>query len=295
MGFRKERESLDLVHGEAIHRGMRELYLAHAAHGSYAVGYSRAMEEYVRYYSEHIHEDDWADNSPKNPSGASECFTQYPLVYEDDEFELLGAEIYGEIPISPSRSVLGRLDLLIKANNKVFVIDHKTSKYRLSQALMDTHEVGFQFKTYNLLGLTFVLSQGLPASAFGGVLVNHMTFLESKTAGLSVEFDRFYVRKSEQQLERHIIETECLVSEIEEEVRKLGKLRSLQEYLPLFLPNYGSCLNFFRRCDFFDFCQYHNNPLKFVQEEPPAGFKLDFWDPRGKGKKRTIRRKNTKV
>lgn len=284
MGWKRTNESIDLVHGDCIHRGMEQLFQAYNDTGSYSNGYSRAMQEYTKQYQKRYPNiDDWMFNIPKNPEGAEECFTQYPLYYHDDKFELIGIEIYGEIPVSDKHVLLGKLDTIIKTSDgKIYIVDHKTSKNRLTDIMREGHETCFQFRTYNLIGLYYITSLGLDPKDFGGVLVNHITFLNSKKLGLTCEFARFYVQKTNEQLERHIIEADRLISDIEEEDQRLLNITKLEEHFPLYTPNYGSCFDFWKKCEFFDLCHFHNNPLKFALEsEVQVGYKKEFWNPRG--------------
>lgn len=281
-GWTPSRESLDLVHGDAIHKGMQQMYLAFAKNGDYQSGYEDAIAAYIkRYIERYPDEEEWFYNSPKNPIGAKECFLQYPAEYKTDNFRLIGTEIYGAIPISESRTIITKLDLIVETNDGIVIVDHKTSKNSLSEIMKTQHEVSFQFASYNLAGLSYVTSKGYPKSAFKGVLVNHIAFKETQKRGLEVEFDRFYVTKTEEQLEKHICLVDSLISEIEANDEKALSCKDTEEPLDCFIQNTKACTDYYRRCEFFDYCHYVTNPLSLMDGGVPAQFALNEWDPRG--------------
>jgi len=291
MGWALEHESHDIVHGDAVHQGMQALYKAHAIHGDYNAGYDDAIKAYIKRFSERFHPDDWWDLGAKSPEGAMLCFREYAAEYHDDAFKLIGSEIYGEVPLEGSRKLLGKLDLLIEEpDGSIVVVDHKTSKNSITSIAVDEFSSSFQFNTYNLLGLTYCLSRGIPPERFKGVMVNHLVFKQSAKLGINCEFNRFYVRKTAEQLNTFIAEADYIISQIEAETAKLRKLKDINEPLVQFPKNPKNCTAYFRRCEYYDICHNHPNPLKFARQEPPAGFKISFWDPRGtkEGKKKEL-------
>jgi len=289
LGITTEFESLDIVHGDAIHRGMQEIYRAFGKRQKYSDGYEAAMNAYIRRYSQRYpYDDDWVYNSPKSPEGARECFLQYPHEYTEDSFNLIDTEAYGDIPISSTRTLIGKLDLIVETDEGILVVDHKTSKNSLSQIGIDEFERCIQFNTYNLLGLLYTTANGYPKSTFKGVMVNHIAFKQNPKLGLNVEFQRFYVRKTEAQLDKFIGQANKIIDDIERETEILLSLdsSSLKKSLDCFVENPKNCTAYFRRCEFFDFCQSHNNPLPlFLGNDIQPGFKKEFWDPRKKEEK----------
>ena len=283
LGWVSLRPNVNLVHGAAIHDGMEELYRAKAQLGSYQAGIEAALAAYLQTYVESYQEDqDWEENSPKNPKGAYECFSGFP--YEADVFKLIGTEIYGSVPISGKRSLIGKLDVLIETPDGVMVVDHKTSKYQLSDAYIDEQNMSIQFHTYYLMGMMYALSKGFPLEAFQGILINYFTFGENKARGVYCDHARFVVKKSIEQLEQFMQEANQILDLIEWNDLLLRKDKKTALSMLAYPRRLSSCLDFFRRCSFYDLCRNVSNPLRLAHQVQP-GLKKEFWDPRGDRKK----------
>jgi len=283
LGWESLKPNVNLVHGAAIHNGMEELYRAKADEGIFAAGSQRAYLAYLEEYTKSYNTDeDWDYNSPKNPEGASECFNNFP--YELDKYKLIGTEVYGSVPISARRSLVGKLDVLLETEDGVMVIDHKTSKNALKDYTVDEHSTSIQFHTYYLIGMMYALAKGYSLENFQGILINYLTFGKNKARGVYCDFDRFLIKHTIPQLQQFMQEMNQIIDLIEWNDALLRKDKQHNNSMIAFPRRLSSCMDFYKRCSFFDFCKHTQNPLRFAKQVQP-GFKINFWDPRGeKGK-----------
>jgi hypothetical protein len=281
LGWRKDLPELNLIFGAALHAGMEQLYRASEKTGKYETGYDAAIAAFIQVYSEgYPDEASWCENSPKNLDGAAMCFSEYPDFYREDKFKLIGSEIFGSVPISDTRQLGGRLDLIILTDEGLLIVDNKTSGYSLNQTAIDEFEMRLQFFTYNLIGLSYALSLGYKPEDFHGVLVNHLAFKESKKDGLRVEFARHVVLKTISQLEQFTYEMLAKIEMIEwNDALLRSSSESVENPTMLAFPRcLSSCIQYFRRCEFYDLCRFVQNPLRWVKKVQP-GFKQEWWRP----------------
>ncbi len=281
LGWRSTADNVNITHGSAVHSGMEELFKAYGKSGKYEDGLEAADIAYLKTYTEVFSDPElWEVNSPKNPNGASVAFELYATEYEDDQFELIGMEGIEEsmvIPVSPTQTINGKLDNLVRTDEGIVIVDHKTSKNSLNQITIDGWNVNLQFGSYNLMGLNIVRLLDLNPDDFLGVMVNYMVFQETKRDGLNIELPRFIVKKNiiQQQQFMHEISTmldwikwnnDLLLNEIKSEDPDIAMLS--------FPRNFDSCTKFYRRCSFYDICRFHVNPAIRFAGQPLTGFKV---------------------
>jgi len=283
LGWQSTKPSLALTHGTAIHEGIRQLYLAKEKSGSFTDGYEAA---YMAYLNEYIKvypiEDEWVLNSPKNPIGAQIAFATFCEQYAEDNFKLIGAEIWGSVPIAESREIIAKLDCLIETEDGVLVIDNKTASRSLTPLNIEEAEMKIQFFNYNLMGLSYALTKGFKPADLHGLLVNHIAFKETKRDGINIEHSRFQIKKSEQQMNQWVQEANQIIDMIEWHDSILDKDSPEEETMLAFPRRLGNCVNkYFRKCAFYDFCRFFPNPLRF-QDKVQPGFEVRFWDPKAK-------------
>ena len=65
--------------------------------------------------------------------------------------------------------------------------------------------------------------------------------------------------------------------EIEWEMERLANCTDKEPVMMCFPMNPSHCTSYFG-CKYMDFCLAWANPLQRI-EEPPLGFKLEYWDP----------------
>lgn len=279
LGWSKLYPQVDLIHGSAMHCGMEELYKAKEETGSYENGLEQAFAAYVTCYTQDFYDvEDWEVNSPKNPTGAMKAFQAFCAAFDEDDHKLIGVELLGSMPIGLGRSIVGKLDIMVETSEGFLIKDHKTSKYSLTDIYIDEANMNNQFNTYNLLGLSHAMALGYHQEDFKGILINHFAFKENKARGLFVEVDRFIVRKSIPQLELFVDELNLKLDLIDWNDEILENDSIDREIMLAYPRQFGNCTKWFRRCEFYDMCRFHQNPLRLAKNVQP-GFRIDFWDP----------------
>lgn len=262
MGYRSEGSNVHLAFGSAWHDAMEHL-LTVGKHDKETV--AEAYRIFVRRFNKEMG-DEVNNHYAKNRENALVALSEYAQTWLPDT--ALHTEIAGTAPISPSRLIYFKLDSLIRdKKGKLWSMEHKTTG-RLTSAWKDRWEYDFQTMCYN--HVVHCIEGDI--EQVGGVNINGAVLRKS-----SNEFLRIPVSPSGDKLQLWLWEANHWIDQIEWNMEMLAETSPSDDIMVAFPRNTSSCAKF--GCDFPGLCSSRCNPLQWG-EEPPIGYKKEFWDPR---------------
>ena len=288
LGWRPEMPAHDLHFGESWHNA-REYQLIHGYHDI-----EGAYQAFLTTYREKFDEESDAFHRPKTPEAIKPALSNFAVTYfndlEDNELlmnEETGepfTEISGTVPIDNERVLHFRMDSLLrhKESGKVFSWDHKsTTKFITNDVWQMQFFLGIQNGTYtHCMYCLFPVEQVLGVE-FCGTGFEYLSKGSSKRpAGFYSILRRVPAYKTPDQMNVWLFTVLDTLDNIDRDMDRLNDSSIDDPVLQAFPINPGGCSKF-RGCEFHDYCMAWPNPLRQCQE-PPLGFKVEFWDPREK-------------
>ncbi|RLC32205.1 MAG: hypothetical protein DRH37_01235 [Deltaproteobacteria bacterium] len=284
-GWKALNTSNHLIFGRAFHLPLEHFLLNGYNHETLLSGYQLMVEDYRKDLGAETDE----MFEPKTLNNAFYVLAAYINEYKNElkNAEVLHTEVAGSVSISKDNKLYFRLDSLLrdKTTGKIFSLEHKTGSGLWNWA--DQWALSTQVGTY-----THVMNCLYPSKDVGTVILNSCHFLRSKgawkdlnefgktTKKLPWEFYRLNSPRTANQMNVWLSNVNYYYSEFMNEIDILmNDCRTTDTVLSAFPMNENSCISFGRVCEFQDFCTAWPNPLSKFHEEPPMGFKVDFWNP----------------
>lgn len=284
LGWHPEYPAHDLLFGEAWHRA-REYQLIH--------GYDDiegAYNSFITFYRTHYSPEDDAMHIPKTPTAVLAALMKFADerrsdLVENEVVEIEGkkmTEISGTVLINDNKALHYRMDSIMrrKSDGMIFSWDHKTTsesylKYDQWERQFDlsiqngtyTHCLYCIFPIDKVLGVEFC------GTGFG--YLKRGSAISPK--GPRISLKRYPAFKSPDQMNTWLWTVNDIVDDIERETDKLSHCSDNDQTMMSFPLNPSSCTKY-RGCPFHDYCIAWANPLQRC-DEPPLGFKVEFWDP----------------
>lgn len=190
----------------------------------------------------------------------------YHEKYKDQPFKVLATEQEFTLPLKNGNSLIGRIDKVIEWDGVVWGMDHKTTSM-LGDSYMKMHTPNLQFSGY-----TWAIQQmGYPQCQ--GILVDAILvakgLLEGKAARL-VPLRRDFAYRSPAD-----------VAEFLSITQNLHTLINQSECNNSWVPNWDACTDY-GECPYRKVCK---EPVEYREAIIKSDYKVEHWDPRGKGKK----------
>jgi len=265
-GWRSTAPNNHLVFGEAWHGAMEHLLL----NGYDDKGVMGSYDRFLKIYRREFSNDTDDMYSPKTPAMALKALATYAEKFANDlhEFEVLYTEISGVVLVAEGRELYFKTDNILKdRDGKIFSLEHKTGS-RIDSKWRDKWLLSTQVGTY-----THVMYCMYPPEQVKGIKINGAFFYKSKTP----EFERVPVWKSQDQMHVWLHTTLWWLDELEFQLQNFSEASQDDEVLTAYPMNPESCTKYFG-CPFLDYCTAWPNPLRYA-DEPPMGFKTEWWDP----------------
>lgn len=284
LGWQLNVKPQDLIFGEAWHRA-REHQLRY--------GYddvAGAYEEFIDLYRKWFQPEEDEYYSPKTPTAVLNALMKFKEERSNDlidnEVVVLNGEkmleISGTVPVSDSRVLHYRMDSIMRRieDNKIFSWDHKTTteKYIINNQWAEQFFLSIQNGTYtHCLFCMFPVEQVIGVE-FCGTGFNFLSRAsKNRPAGYHATFRRVPAYKSPDQMNVWLWTVNNILDEIDRDMERLYYSTEDDEILMAFRQNPVSCGNY-RGCPYHDYCLSWSNPLRYA-DEPPLGFKTEFWNP----------------
>lgn len=284
LGWVPDYPNHDLYFGECWHKA-REYQLIH--------GYADVQGAYNAFlipYRERFAPEDDEINKPKTPTAVLAALMKFdeerPRDLIDNEVVILDGkkmtEISGTVPVDENRVLHYRMDDIMrhKEDEMIFSWDHKTTHERWinGRQWAEQFHLGLQNGTYtHCLYCMFPIEQVLGIE-FCGI---GFTFLKrgssARPAGYHSTFRRVPAFKTPEQMNVWLWNVIDLLDNLDREMDRLFHCKEEDTVMMAFPMNPKSCTAY-RGCPFHDYCLSWSNPLQRC-DEPPLGFKVEFWDP----------------
>jgi hypothetical protein len=295
-GWQPMTSSNHLIFGSAWHLAMEHLLTHDYSSKSLNEAYQLFLAEYRKTFAADTDE----MFEPKTPDNAFVVLVKYAEKFKHDLelFNVLYTEIAGSVTIGENAQVHFRLDSIIqdKKTGKISSLEHKTgsSTYNWLEQWMLSIQIG----TY-----THVLNCLFPDRPIEAVFMNCSIFGRGKKAWAELnqtmqttqktipyDFIREPIKKTRDQMQVWLETINYYYDEIQLEKKLIFDENAEHEQtLKCFPLNPLSCLSYGRICEYRDFCTAWANPLKrFNPDEPPLGFRTEFWNPMAQQAKKVV-------
>jgi len=274
----------DLYFGEAWHRA-REYQLLHG-YDDVQGAYNAFLSCYRQYFAP---EDDDI-HKPKTPTGVLNALMKFAEersndLVENEVVEIDGTkmtEISGTVPVDNNRFLNYRMDSIMRrlSDGKIFSWDHKTTveKYIASPQWAEQFYLSVQNGTYtHCLYCMFPIEQVLGIEFCGTGFAFLSRGSSYRPAGFYATFRRVPAYKTPDQMNAWLWTVNTVLDSIERDMDRLYHCSDSDEVLMAFPMNGTSCTDY-KGCPYHDYCLSWANPLRSC-EEPPLGFREEFWNP----------------
>lgn len=269
LGWKSTSPRNDLKFGEAWHVAMEHLLL----HGYSNKSVVDAYDKFLECYREEFDEESDELFGAKTPNNALKALAQYSNKYERDldELEILYTEIVGTVPITSSQVLHFKMDSIFRQRggaNLYGSFEHKTKGGGISQSWFNTWLMSIQIGTYH-----HVLYCLYPENVVDGVKINGAGFLKTK-----FDFQRLPIKKTRPQMQVWLSIVLKYIDDMKRDLDILSESDASDNLLDAFAHRPQACDKWWG-CPFLDYCISWPNPLREC-DEPPMGYKVEFWDPR---------------
>lgn len=268
LGWTSEEPNIHLVFGSAWHEAMEHFMNNGLKKEQIFLAFDKLRKKYKEEYPNEFME---PDHYAKNLDNGLEALGEYARQWRPvDEFDTLYTEISGSVPITEEILLFVKLDTIVReTDGSIWSMEHKTTG-RKTQSWMNKWTSKIQTGSYShFLNILY-------PDDFEGIKING-SILRKKNN----EFLRIPVRLNTKQMNQWLWEVRHWVEQIRWNYRELAKASKEDDVLRAFPRNTESCCKF--GCDHPELCNLMSNPLRRM-EEPPLGYKKEFWDPRKRDK-----------
>lgn len=280
LGWQYDAPQHDLYFGECWHV-VREYMLLKGYNDMQG-----AFAAFIKHYRKEFSPDTDELYRPKDPEAVVMAIAGFSAKHESDliENELLYTEISGSVPIDENRVLYFRMDSVLRNREIGFIFswDHKSTK-RFSRQWENKFHLSIQNGTYTHC-LYCMYPDEMKADLIKGVEFCGTQFeylkkgSKDRPAGYHIGFKRVPAWKTPKQMNTWLWNTVDLLDDLDRDMDRLSHCRESDHTMMAFRQNPNSCTKYWG-CIFHDYCMSWDNPLKYC-EEPPLGFRQEFWDPR---------------
>lgn len=150
---------LPLAYGIGIHAGIATFYRGGSTKDM-CIHFDKEWEKHAKGF----------EDAKRNPKQALATLTAYADTYKNENWKVLGVEMPGLIPITPTFTWTMIIDLLVEQNGKIFPVDHKTTS-AFNQSFWDSMNPNTQFTGY-MNGIRAVSGYKVTMLMVNGILVS---------------------------------------------------------------------------------------------------------------------------
>ncbi len=270
LGWRSEEPSHNLHFGSCLHSAMDALYSFGFNETALELAKATFLDEYRTIFDELTDEIYF----PKSPAMVFELLDMY---YQDhlkdkDRYEMIYTEIAGSVPILNNFRINFRIDqiALDHQTNQYFIREYKSTS-RNDRQWRDQWLLSTQIGTY-----THVLYSLYEPNRVNGVNVEQLLFQKK-----GINHFVLPCRRTPYQMLSWLSSTTRWCDLLKEDLgnlehKTLDELESA-DVMYEFPLNSQSCTKYYG-CEFHPYCSAWSNPFQHC-DEPPIGFKIEYWDP----------------
>ena len=277
--WRKEGTKPALANGSAWHKGQDQIWPNIDIPLDPLVDLAvDAWRDYMIEEGIDVDDPAYSMNNIQNEGTAKDMFRNYTIKNERflKEIELLDIERAFAVPLIIDQDLfyIGRLDKTFRLNNRVHVMEHKTtSSYKkdgpfrsdfLQSFSPDSQIDGYLFAGNLIYGEEF-------KSVWIDAALVHKTVHNG--------FQVIPIEKAFSMLDSWLFDTCWWIEKIITEIHLLNNYRAegkILPFLPCFPKNTGNC-SIYAGCTYRDICRFHPNPEDIL--DIPEGFVEKRWEP----------------
>ena len=266
LGWRHEQPNVHLEFGKAWHYAMEYLLLHEPDAKAVSEAWDLLLAHYRKFFSKQMDE----VLAPKNPACALLALMGYVKEYKPEwrTQKVLYTEIGGTVAVDDKRVIHFRMDSILEQGGLIKSREHKTGSTP-SRTWTDQWALAVQTWVYN-----HVLYSLFPREQVWGVEING-TFLQKKES----KFLRVPARRSLEMMEAGYWDVLYWMDELDKDMQRLYEDCEEGDVVMKCFPKRSPFCTSYFGCKYMDFCTSWPNPLQHI-EEPPLGFKIEYWDPR---------------
>ena len=227
---------------------------------------------------------DFADQfKQRTPDTAFEMIAEYIEERQDflaHDVKLIAVEQPFAVPIKTDDENLwycGRLDKVIQYKDGIYVVDHKTTSAYKKDGFFKSSWIDSFSPDSQIDGYAYA-AHILYGDEFKGIYIDGALVHKTVHNG----FCWLPVRRSIDQLDAWLWETQQEIERIEENKGRVADRELGLSYMPGYRKNTGSCFDFNTPCAFLDLCKGYANPadeMMVLGGEAPLGYSIDPWSP----------------
>ena len=277
LGWRSDQPAHDLHFGNAWHVAREHMLI----HGYEDV--KGAFLAFMKFYREEFSQETDDIYRPKDPIGVAMALNNFADNEERQrdliDNEVLYTEISGTVPVDETRVLHYRMDSIMrrKEDGKIFSWDHKSAK-RFGRPWSEKFHLCIQNGTYtHCLYCMFPIADVLGVEFCGTCFEYLKRGSAQRPAGYHTSFLRVPAFKTPEQMNTWLWNMVDLLDDLDREMDRLSECQENDTVLMAFPMNTTSCTDYWG-CQFHDYCMSWSNPLQRC-DEPPLGFKIEFWNP----------------
>lgn len=260
-----------LVFGEGWHRAMKILYTEGMTDPDV---YSKAFDAFLSYYRQYFDTEYDEVNAPKEPAGAAQGLAEYIQEYKDidRDYDVIYAETAGTVIVGEGRDKKPRMlnfrvDTIVEGERGYECLEHKTGS-----VLTDKWDLQWELKVQPSSYYHVLMCMFEPESVYG-VRMNGTFFYKTMR-----KFHRYLIRKAPDILQAWMDMINYYWDQIDWSTEVMMETPIDAYVMRAFPMNTQACMDYFRKCQFMDFCTAYSNPLR-VSGEVPADMVEERWDP----------------
>lgn len=280
-GWQPEGTSPALIFGSAWHAAMDVVWeeLAEGKNDNELAVARRAMDKFQEEWEAEggpaqftpLNLREW---SPRIPQTAALMLENYIAKHRAAlrHLTLIKAEELFAVPLDDGVHYVGRRDKLVRnTSGKHIIVEHKTTAWGTKSGFKAAWSTSWTGKS-QIDGYLFSAGHKYPnlsLSVWIDAALVHTT--EHKT------FDFIPVVRTMAHLDAWLWETRYWVGTIRQHLAALAEADTDAEFMAAFPRNTESCIQFNRRCPYFDTCVQHTNPEACTRV--PLGMEVRHWSP----------------
>lgn len=284
LGWVSEEKNHHLVFGEAIHDALE--YMSIHGYDKFEEAHAVLTETYRTHLP-----DDTTDHlrEPKTPAYALLTLAEYAKEYKDTDkdWDILYTEIAGTVPINDGDVLHFRMDKIIRNEEGVWGIEHKTGS-RLGRQWLDQWTLSFQISLYTHVLYCLYDPKEVRGIKIDGIIMKKPTKAHQSEGRLTGnEYIRVPILKTPDMMEAWLWNANSWLLDVEWNIDRImvgaAEEATNAPVMEAFPMNTQNCTKYFG-CPYRTFCNIWPNPLQHC-DAPPVGFVEKWWDPSDREKK----------
>lgn len=265
-------KNIHLVFGSSMHKLMEGLY----KYGYNQKGIEAGFKDFLKEYRKTFSPESDLHNAPKNPEIALLAAVKYIERYKNDSFEVYQIEMGFKLDVD-GNYIYGKMDAIIHPAEGYMIDEHKTTGWSLEGTWAAQWVLRTQCNVYLLALYTYLIQEGINPEEIFGLRINGILLKQLKS-GPKIDFKRISVKRSPEKLQNFAVELSVWLDKIITATYNVQQGKDVRTNFPK-TNSEVSCFSWNKTCEFYTICVTDQDPF-YIADVNPAGFEIDYWDPR---------------